>query len=110
MPLIKGPLEGKSPARDESRTTAEPITLDAFFKVFKESLEIQNQHFGELTETMDAIDQRYNEQDRRFQEQDQRFEQREQSFQRRDEKSVEMKEDIGRNCKTEGLPGQQARP
>ena len=109
MPRIKGPPEGKRRARDESRTTAEPITLDAFFKVFKESLEIQNQRFDELTTRMDVIDQRYKDQDRRFQEQDQRFEHREQLFQRRDEKSVEMKEDLRRNCKTGGLPGQQAR-
>ena len=96
----------KRPARDESRTTEEPITLDAFFKVFKESLEIQNQRFGELIEKMDVIDKWYKDQDRHFQEQDQRFEPREQLFQRQDEKSVEMKEDLGRNCKTGGLPGQ----
>ena len=59
MPRIKGPLEGKRPGRDESRTTEEPITLDAFFKVFKESLEIQNQRFGELIKIMDVIDKRY---------------------------------------------------
>ena len=106
----KSPPEGKSPARDESRTTAEPITLDAFFKVFKESLEIQNQRFDELITRMDVIDQRYKDQDRRFQEQDQHFEHREQPFQRRDENSVEIKEDFGRNCKTGALPGQQARP
>ena len=109
MPRIKSPPEDKSPARDESRTTAEPITLDAFFKVFKESLKIQNQRFYELTERMDVIDQRCKHQDRCFQEQDQRFEHREQLFQRRDEKSVEMK-DLPRNSKTGGLPGQQARP
>ena len=110
MPRIKGPPEGKSPARDESRTTAEHVTLDAFFKVFKESLEIQNQRFekleqrfDELTEKMDVIDQRYKVQD-------QRFEHREQPFQRRDETSVEMKEDFRSNCQTGGLPGQQARP
>ena len=44
------------------------------------------------------------------QEQDRRFEHREQPFQRRDEKSVEMKEDLRRKCKTGCLPGQQARP
>ena len=110
MPRIKGPLEGKSPVRDESRTAEEPITLDAFFKVFKESLQIQNQRFGELTEKKDATGKRYIDQDQRFQEQDQRFEHREQPFQRRDEKSVEMKENFGRNCKTGGLPGQQGRP
>ena len=59
---------------------------------------------------MDVIDKRYKDQDRRFQEQDQRFEPREQLFQRRDEKSVKTKEDLARNCKTGGLPGQQARP
>ena len=70
-----------------------------------------NQRFDELIKRMDVIDKRYKDQDRRFQEQDnQRFEPREQLFQRRDEKSVEMKEDNGRNCKTGGLPGQQARP
>ena len=95
--------------RDESRTTAEPITLDTFFKVFKESLEIQNRRFDELIEKIDAIDKRYKDQDRCFKEQDQRFEPREQPFQRWDEKSVEMK-DLGRNCKTGGLPGQQALP
>ena len=111
IPRIKGPLEGKSPARDESRTTAEePITLDTFFKVSKESLQIQNKRFGELTEKKDATGKRHKDQDQRFQEQDQRFEPREQLFQRRDEESVEMKEDLGRNCKTGGLPGQQARP
>ena len=110
MPRIKGPLEGKSPARDESRTTEEPITLVVLFKVFKESLEIQNQRFGELITRMDVIDKRYKDQDRRFQEQDQRFEHREQPFQRRVDKSVEMKEDLQRNCKTGGLPCQQARP
>ena len=57
-----------------------------------------------------AIDKRYKGQDRRFQEQDQRLEHGEQLFQKRNEKSVEIKEDFGRNCKTEGLPGQQARP
>ena len=56
MPPIKGHPEGKSPARDESRTTAEPITMDAFFKVFEESLEIQNQRFGELIEKIDVTD------------------------------------------------------
>ena len=91
MPWIKGPPEGKSPARDESRTTEEPITLDAFFKAFKDGTEIQNQRFGELIEKMDVMDKRYKDQDWRFQEQDQRFEPREQLFQRRDEKSVEMK-------------------
>ena len=109
MPRIKGPTEGKSPARDESRITAEPITLDAFFKVFKESFEIQNQRFDELIIRMDVIDQRYKDQDWRFQEQDKRFGHREQPFQRRDEKSVEMK-DLPRNCKTGGLPGQLSRP
>ena len=59
---------------------------------------------------MDVIDKRYKDQYRRFQEQDRRFEHRDQLFQRRDEKSVEMKEYFGRNCKTGGLPGQQARP
>ena len=103
MSRIRSTLEGTSPERDKSRTAEEPITLGAFFNVFKESLEIQNQHFGELTEKMDAIDKRYKYQD-------QRFEPREQFFQRRDETSVEMKEDLGLNCKTEGLPGQQARP
>ena len=43
----KSPPEGKSPARDDSRTTGERITLYAFFKVLKESLEIQNQRFEE---------------------------------------------------------------
>ena len=38
LPRTKGLPEGKSPARDES-TTAEALTLDAFFKVFKESTE-----------------------------------------------------------------------
>ena len=66
MPRIKGPPEDKSPARDESRTTAEPITQEAFFKLLKESLEIQNQRFDELITKMDVIDKRYN-QDRRFQ-------------------------------------------
>ena len=102
MPRIKGAPEGKSPARGESRKTAEPITLDAFIKVFKESLEIQNQRFDKFITRMDVIDQRYKDQDRRFQEQDQRFEHREQQ-------SIEMT-DLGRNCKTGGLPGQQARP
>ena len=41
MPRIKGLPEGKSPARDESRTV-EPITLDAFFKAFEESTEKQD--------------------------------------------------------------------
>ena len=50
------------PVRDVSRTTAEPITLDPFFKVFKESLGIQNRLFGELTERMDVIDQRCKDQ------------------------------------------------
>ena len=59
---------------------------------------------------MDVIDKRYKDQDRRFQEQDQRLEHREQLFQRRNEKSVEIKKYFGRNCKTGGLPGQQARP
>ena len=63
IPRIRGPPEGKHLARDESRPTAETITLDAFFKAFKESLEIQNQRFGELTETMDVIDRRFKEQD-----------------------------------------------
>ena len=44
MPRTKGLQEGKSPARDESGS-AEPITLDAFFKAFKESLEKQDQRF-----------------------------------------------------------------
>ena len=48
---------------------------------------------------MDVIDKRYKDQYRRFQEQDRRFEHRDQLFQRRDEKSVEMKEYFGRNCK-----------
>ena len=74
------------------------MTLDAFFKVFKESLEIQNQRFDELITRMGVIDQRDKDQDWCFQEQDQRFEHREQPFQRRDETSVEMKEDLGRNC------------
>ena len=65
-----------------------------------------NQRFGELIEKMDVIDKWFKDQDRRFQEQDQQFEPREQLFQRRDEKSVEMKEGLGRNCKTGGLPGQ----
>ena len=104
------PPEGKSPARDDSRTTGERITLYAFFKVLKESLEIQNQRFEEhdlkfnqrfeehnlklnqrfieLAERMDVIDKRYKDQDRHFLEQDQRFEHRERPFQRRDEKSV----------------------
>ena len=69
-----------------------------------------NQRFDELTERMNVIDKRYKEQDRRFQEQDQRFEHLEQPFQRRDERSVEMKYDLPCNCKTGGLPGQQARP
>ena len=30
------------PVRDVSRTTAEPITLDAFFKAFEESTEKQD--------------------------------------------------------------------
>ena len=111
IPRIKGPLEGKSPARDESRTTAEePITLDTFFKVSKESLQIQNKRFGELTEKKDATGKRHKDQDQRFQEQDQRFEPREQLFQRRDEKSVEIEEDFGRNCETGGLSDQQTRP
>ena len=111
MPPIKDLPEGKSPAGDESRT-AEPITLDAFFKTFKESTEKQdqrfkeqdlkmNQRFNELITRMDVIDQRYKDQDRCFQEQDQRFEHLEQPFQRREETSVEMKEDLGRNCKQE---------
>ena len=110
MPRVKGPLEGKSHARDESRITEEHITLDAFFEVLEESLEIQNQVFGELIEKIDVIDKRPKDQDRRFQERDQRLEPREQLFQRRDDKSVEMKQDLRRNCKTGGLPGQQARP
>ena len=84
MPRIKGPPEGKSPTRDESRTTTKPITLDAFFKVFKESMDKLNQHFDEqdlklnqrfdeLILRMDAIDTRYKDQDRRFQKQDQLF-------------------------------------
>ena len=68
-----------------------------------------NQCFDKFTERMDVIDKRYKDRDWRFQEQDQRFEHLEQLFQRRDEKSVEMK-DLRRNCKTGGLPGQQARP
>ena len=85
LPRIKGPPEGKRPA-----------------KVFKESLEIQNQRFSELIEKMDVMGKRYKDHDRRFQQQDQRFEPR--------EKSVEMKEDLGRNSATGGLTGQQARP
>ena len=59
---------------------------------------------------MDVIDKRWKDQDQRFQKQDRCFENLEQPFQKRDEKSIEMKEDLRRNCKTGGLPGQQARP
>ena len=74
VPRIKGPPEGKSPGRDEAKESAEPVTLDAFFKVFKESTEKLEQRFkdqdlklerrfDELTEKMDVIDQRYKVQD-----------------------------------------------
>ena len=64
MPWIKGLPEGKSPARDECGS-AEPITLDTFFKAFKESTEKQDkrfkdqhlkmdQRFDELTEIMEG--------------------------------------------------------
>ena len=70
----RGPPEGKSPARVETRINTEPISLDAFFKVFKESMEKKDleldQRFDELITRMDAIDQRFKNQDRCFQKQD----------------------------------------
>jgi len=35
------------------------LTLDAFFKVFKESMDKLNQRFDELILRMDVIDERY---------------------------------------------------
>ena len=70
MPPLEGPQEDKSPTRDESRGTTEPISVDVFSKVFKNSME---------------------KLEKRFEEQDHRFENLEQPFQRWDVTSVEMK-------------------
>ena len=69
IPRIKGPQQGLSPTQDSSRTTtAEPISLDVVFKIFKD------QGFENMDQRLQKQDQRFGNLDRRFEEQDLRQE------------------------------------
>ena len=108
MPRIKGPPEGKSPARDESTTTVEPITLDAFLKVFKESLEIQNERFDKLIQEWTSSTKGTRIKIGASKNRISALSIANSSFKDGLRSPVEMK-DLRRNCKTGVLPGQQAR-
>ena len=61
MPRLGGLSEGSTPTQDASKATAEPISLDAFLKVFKGSIEKQDKRFQNLEQSFEKQYQRYKE-------------------------------------------------